>query len=55
MVEHNMKVVAGISSRITVLSRGSILAEGTYAEVSQNPEVMSAYLGTEISPRESVS
>jgi branched-chain amino acid transport system ATP-binding protein len=55
MVEHNMKVVAGISSRITVLSRGSILAEGTYAEVSQNSEVMSAYLGTEISPQESVS
>jgi branched-chain amino acid transport system ATP-binding protein len=47
MVEHNMKVVAGISDHITVLARGSILAEGSYAVVSQNPEVMSAYLGTE--------
>lgn len=47
MVEHNMKVVAGISDRITVLSRGSILAEGSYEEVSSNPEVITAYLGTE--------
>ena len=46
MVEHNMSVVAGISDRITVLQRGQILAEGPYAEVSANPEVMEAYLGT---------
>ncbi|MBI3372952.1 MAG: ABC transporter ATP-binding protein [Betaproteobacteria bacterium] len=46
MVEHNMSVVAGISDRITVLQRGQILAEGPYAEVSNNPEVMEAYLGT---------
>ena len=46
MVEHNMSVVAGISDRITVLQRGQILAEGPYAEVSNNSEVMEAYLGT---------
>lgn len=46
MVEHNMSVVADISDRITVLQRGQILAEGTYAEVSTDPRVMSAYLGT---------
>ncbi len=46
MVEHNMSVVADISDRITVLQRGAILAEGPYAEVSRNPEVMEAYMGT---------
>jgi branched-chain amino acid transport system ATP-binding protein len=47
MVEHNMKVIASIADRITVLSRGSVLAEGNYQEVSRNPEVMQAYMGTE--------
>jgi branched-chain amino acid transport system ATP-binding protein len=46
MVEHNMSVVADISDRITVLQRGQILAEGTYAEVSTDPRVVTAYLGT---------
>jgi len=46
MVEHNMSVVSGISDRITVLQRGAILAEGPYAEVSENPEVKEAYMGT---------
>ena len=48
MVEHNMKVVAGISDRITVLARGSVLAEGTYDEVSSHPEVITAYMGQEV-------
>ncbi|HQT80930.1 MAG: ABC transporter ATP-binding protein [Ferrovum sp. 37-45-19] len=47
MVEHNMKVVSGISDHITVLSRGSILAEGDYQNISTNPEVMSAYMGSQ--------
>ena len=46
MVEHNMKVVSTIADRITVLQRGAVLAEGPYAEVSNNPEVMEAYMGT---------
>jgi branched-chain amino acid transport system ATP-binding protein len=46
MVEHNMSVVSDISDRITVLQRGQILAEGSYAEVSQDPRVVSAYLGS---------
>ncbi len=46
MVEHNMSVIAGISDRISVLQRGAMLAEGTYQEVSNNPRVMEAYMGT---------
>jgi branched-chain amino acid transport system ATP-binding protein len=46
MVEHNMSVVSGICDTITVLQRGAVLAEGSYAEVSANPAVMEAYMGT---------
>ncbi len=46
MVEHNLNVVANLSNTITVLQRGAILAEGTYAEVSKNPQVLEAYVGT---------
>ena len=46
MVEHNMKVVASIADTISVMQRGEILAEGTYAEVSANPLVREAYMGT---------
>ena len=46
MVEHNMGVVAGISDTITVLARGSVLAEGSYSDVSKNPLVIEAYMGT---------
>ncbi|WP_118183773.1 ABC transporter ATP-binding protein [Paraburkholderia phosphatilytica] len=46
MVEHNMNVIAGISDTITVLQRGEVLAEGTYAEVSKNPLVTQAYMGS---------
>ena len=46
MVEHNLSVVADLSDTITVLTRGQILTQGTYAEVSQNPEVVEAYMGT---------
>jgi branched-chain amino acid transport system ATP-binding protein len=45
MVEHNMKVVSTIANTITVLQRGSVLAEGSYDEVSKNPLVMEAYMG----------
>jgi branched-chain amino acid transport system ATP-binding protein len=50
MVEHNMSVVAGICDRISVLQRGAVLAEGSYAEVSANPQVMEAYMGTSATP-----
>ena len=46
MVEHNLSVVADLSNCITVLARGEILAEGVYAEVSANPAVIEAYVGT---------
>jgi len=46
MVEHNMNVVSTIADRITVLQRGAVLAEGSYAEVSGNPQVREAYMGT---------
>lgn len=46
MVEHNLSVVEDLSQTITVLNRGQILAEGTYAAVSNNRDVADAYLGT---------
>jgi branched-chain amino acid transport system ATP-binding protein len=45
MVEHNMNVVASIADTITVLQRGRVLAEGSYAQISGNPAVMEAYMG----------
>ncbi|MDW3119074.1 MAG: ABC transporter ATP-binding protein [Roseovarius pacificus] len=45
MVEHNLSVVATLSDRITVLARGAVLAEGSYAEVSEDPAVVEAYIG----------
>jgi branched-chain amino acid transport system ATP-binding protein len=47
MVEHNMSVVSSIADRITVLARGAVIAEGPYAEVSRDPEVLQAYMGSE--------
>jgi len=46
MVEHNLSVVAQLSDTITVLTRGRVLAEGPYAEISRNPAVREAYMGT---------
>ena len=46
MVEHNLSVVANLCDRITVLTRGQVLAEGDYQTVSENPAVREAYLGT---------
>jgi branched-chain amino acid transport system ATP-binding protein len=47
MVEHNLSVVANLCDRITVLTHGSVLAEGSYAEVSKNPKVLEAYVGSD--------
>jgi branched-chain amino acid transport system ATP-binding protein len=46
MVEHNLSVVADLCDRITVLTRGQVLAEGDYQTVSADPAVREAYLGT---------
>jgi len=46
MVEHNLSVVEHLSQTITVLARGEVLAEGDYASVSSNPEVIQAYMGS---------
>jgi branched-chain amino acid transport system ATP-binding protein len=46
MVEHNMSVVSGICDTITVMARGAVLAEGPYAQVSANPQVIEAYMGS---------
>ena len=46
MVEHNMKMVARIADRISVLRRGEIIAEGCYDEVSRDPQVIESYLGS---------
>jgi branched-chain amino acid transport system ATP-binding protein len=45
LVEHNLNVVADLSDRITVLQRGRVLVEGTYAEVRADKRVIDAYLG----------
>ena len=47
MVEHNLSVVSKLADKITVLARGKVLAEGSYAEVSSDPRVMEAYIGGE--------
>ena len=46
MVEHNMGVVGTIADQITVLQFGQVIAEGPYAEVSSNPQVLEAYMGS---------
>jgi branched-chain amino acid transport system ATP-binding protein len=45
VIEHDMKVVQGVSDRVLVLDHGVKIAEGTYDDVSSNEDVIEAYLG----------
>lgn len=47
MVEHNLSVVSKLCDQITVLTRGAVLTEGDYKSVSENPDVKTAYMGSE--------
>ncbi|MCW5657164.1 MAG: ABC transporter ATP-binding protein [Burkholderiaceae bacterium] len=47
LVEHNMKLVMGVSDHLLVLDQGRVLAEGTPSQVRANPSVIEAYLGAD--------
>jgi ABC-type branched-subunit amino acid transport system ATPase component len=46
VIEHDMRVVKGVSDRVVALDYGRKIAEGTYEEVANDPQVVEAYLGT---------
>jgi ABC-type branched-subunit amino acid transport system ATPase component len=46
LVEHNMRLVMSIATRVVVLDKGKLLAAGTPSEIQNNPAVLQAYLGS---------
>ena len=46
-IEHLMRIIMTVSDRVVVLDRGAVIANGTPAEVADNPQVQRAYLGNE--------
>ena len=51
MIEHDMNVVRDVSDRVVCLDHGETLAQGSFEEVSSNPDVIEAYLGRPLEKR----